>query len=221
MNQARQSLENCSRDLQNAQSKMEEKAEYLESSLGENSQEYFENIGKRIDNLSNEFNRERYQFLARAENLENSIQKQNQEVHEMLEAKLSNKFQQIKDFQDHLSEKADLLEACVADGNKNHEMLEAKLSHLSQEIITISNKLLFVMDQNEASSKKILALQGTIEELSCGFQGFASIIKGNSEDMQNLRTTVIESNGTLSSLKNHFEERRCGLVHRFRSAIHL
>jgi chromosome segregation ATPase len=219
MNQAMESLENCTRDLQNAQGRLGKNAEDLEFSLGKKGQEFSENMGKKLDNLSQGFDKVRDQFIARAENLESSVQRQNQEFHELVDAKLSNISQEINNVQEHLSEKADFLEASVAEGNKTHELVDAKLSHLSQEINTISNKFLFVMDQNEASNKKFFALQRTIEELSCRFQGFDNIIDCNSEEIKNLRIHVIESNGTLSSIKNGLEERRSGLVHRLRSAV--
>jgi chromosome segregation ATPase len=140
MKQARESLEICARDLQNAQERLERKAE----------------------------------------NLDISIQRQNQETHESLDAKLRN---------------------------------------LSQDINTISNKLLFVMDQNEVSNKRILALQRIIEELSSKFQEFGNAADCTSEEIQELRALVFNSNEKLSSLEYDLDAKTSGIVHRLRSAI--
>jgi predicted nucleic acid-binding Zn-ribbon protein len=124
--------------------------------------------------------------------------------------------------QEMLGTKAANLEKSLEKKNQEfYEMIDAKLGNLSQDINTISNKLLFVMDQNEALDKRILALQQIIEELSCKFHGFGNAIACNSEEIQELRTQVIDSNEKLSSLKYGLEAKTSGLVHRLRSAIRL
>jgi chromosome segregation ATPase len=182
MNQARESLDICARDVQKSQ----------------------ELLGKT------------------AANLENSQEKKNQEFYEMIDAKLDNLSQDINNAQEHLSKKTDHLETSIVErSQETHELLDAKLGNLSQDINTISDKLLFVMDQNEALNKRILALQQIIEELSCKFHGFGNAIACNSEEIQELRTQVIDSNEKLSSLEYGLEAKTSGLVHRLRSAIRL
>ena len=75
-----------------------------------------------------------------------------------------------------------------------------KLRNLQQDITTISDKLLFLIDQNEASNERILALQRTIEEV------------------QGSRDQVIDSNKSLS-LKKSLEAKKSGISYRLRSAI--
>jgi predicted nucleic acid-binding Zn-ribbon protein len=127
--------------------------------------------------------------------------------------------------QEMLGTKAANLEKSLEKKNQEFyemiELLDAKIGNLSQDINTISNRLLFVMDQNEALNKRILALQQIIEELSCKFHGFGNAIACNSEEIQELRTQVIDSNEKLSSLKYGLEMKTSGLVHRLRSAIRL
>jgi chromosome segregation ATPase len=127
--------------------------------------------------------------------------------------------------QEMLGTKAANLEKSLEKKNQEFyeriELLDAKLGNLSQDINTISNRLLFVMDQNEALNKRILALQQIIEELSCKFHGFGNAIACNSEEIQELRTQIIDSNEKLSSLKYGLEAKTSGLGHRLRSAIRL
>lgn len=180
INQARESLDICAKDLQRAQEILVKEAENLEISLG----------------------------------------KKNQEFYELLDAKLGNLIQDINNVQEHLSEKADHLETSVIEANKEtHELLDAKLGNLSQDIDTISNKLLFVMDQNEALNRRILAMNQIIEKLSCEFKEFRNAVASNSEDLQELKTQVNDSNDKLSSLKYGLETKTIGLVNRLRSAI--
>lgn len=126
----------------------------------------------------------------------------------------------IQKAQERLEKKADHLENSMLERSQGlHELLDARLGNLSQDINTISNKLLFVMDQNETSGKKILALQQIIEELSWNFQEFGNDTANKSEEIQELRTQVIDSNERLSSFEQALEAKTSSLSHRLRSAI--
>ncbi len=100
-----------------------------------------------------------------------------------------------------------------------NELLEAKMGILSHEINTISNKILFIIDQNEASSNRIFALQQIIEELSWKFHEFGNDTAYNSDEVQELRNQVIDSNKRLSSLELALEMKSSGISHSLRSAI--
>ena len=122
--------------------------------------------------------------------------------------------------QEKLEKKADHLENSMVERSQElHESIDDKLVNLSQEVNTISNKLLFVMDQNEASGKRILALQQIIEELSWNFQKLVDDTANKSEEIQELKTQVIDSNERISSIEQVFETKTSGLSHRLRSAI--
>jgi chromosome segregation ATPase len=115
---------------------------------------------------------------------------------------------------------AENLETSMEEKNKKfYELIDFKLGNLSQDINTFSTKLFFIMDQNEALDKRIQALQGTIDELSWKFQEFGNDMASNSEDVQGLRTFVIDSNERLSSLEQTLEAKTSRLSYRLRSAL--
>jgi predicted nucleic acid-binding Zn-ribbon protein len=121
---------------------------------------------------------------------------------------------------ERLAKTAENLETSMEEKTKEfHELVDFKLGNLSQDINTLSTKLLFIMDQNEALDKRILALQGTIDGLSWKFQEFGNDMASNSEDVQELRTKVIDSNERLSSLEQTLEAKTSGLSHHLRSAL--
>jgi chromosome segregation ATPase len=128
-----------------------------------------------------------------------------------------------KDFQkarERLEKKTDIFENRMEERSREfNELLDAKMGILSQEINTISNKILFIIDQNEASSNRILALQQIIEELSWKFQDFGNDTTYHLDEVQELRNQVIDSNKRLSSLELALEVKSSGLSHRLRSAI--
>ena len=220
LNQASESLDIGVRDLQKAQEKLEKKADHLENSMVERSQELHESIDDKLVNLSQEVNRSLDQLSEKTDHWENSMVEQSQELHESIEARLVNLAQEVNKSQDQLSEKADHLEnSMVEQSQELHESIEARLVNLSREVNTISNKLLFVMDQNEASGKRILALQQIIEGLSWNFRKLVDDTANKSEEIQELKTQVIDSNERLSSIEQVFEAKTSGLSHRLRSAI--
>jgi len=123
----------------------------------------------------------------------------------------------IKDLQDSLESlerKAESFETTWE--KKIHELLDARFKDLPQDIKTISNKLSFLIDQNEASNKRILALQLIVEELSHECRGSRSDIVESSLEIQELKSQVIDSQERLSSLE---QARVTGLSYRLRSAI--
>jgi chromosome segregation ATPase len=97
-----------------------------------------------------------------------------------------------------------------------HELLDARFKDLPQDAKTISNKLSFLIDQNEASGKRIQALQLSVEKLSHEFQGFRNDMAEGSLEIQELSSQVIDSQERISSLE---QARAVGLSHRLRSAI--
>jgi predicted nucleic acid-binding Zn-ribbon protein len=122
--------------------------------------------------------------------------------------------------QERLEKKTEDFQTAMGEKNqKFYESVDAKLGNLSRDINTISNKLLFLMDQNEASGKKNLALQRIIEELSSKFERFGNDIACNSEEIQELRTQVIDHNEKLSSLKHGLDAKTSGLAQRLQSVI--
>lgn len=99
---------------------------------------------------------------------------------------------------------------------KMQEMLDARLKNLPQDVMTVSNKLSFLIDQNVASDKRIRDLHLSVEELSREFQGFRNDTENRSLEIQELRSKVIDSQERLSYLE---QARATGLSHRLRSAI--
>ena len=169
-------LGNLSQDLNSAQEHLSEKADHLETSVLVASQETHELLDVKLGNLSQDLNSAQEHLSEKADHLEASVVVASQETHELLDIKLGSLSQDLNSAQEHLSEKADHLEASVVVASQEtHELLDVKLGSLSQDLNTISNKLLFVMDQNEALNRRILAMQQLIEDLSCEFQGFGNL----------------------------------------------
>ncbi|MCK9441391.1 MAG: hypothetical protein M0Q13_08215 [Methanothrix sp.] len=99
---------------------------------------------------------------------------------------------------------------------KMQELLDARFKDLHQDVMTVSNKLSFLIDQNVASGKRILALHLSVEELSREFLGLRNDMAESSLEIQELRSQVIDSQEQLSSLE---QARAAGLSHRLRSAL--
>ena len=220
LNHACESLEVDAKDLREAQERLENKADLLETSMGERSREFHELLDAKLVILSQDMDTSLGQLARRTEHLEDSVHKQNQEFHESVDAKLVILSQHIDTSLDQLVKRTEHLEDSVHEQNQElYESVDAKLVKLSQNIETISNKLLFVMDQNEASGKRILALQRTVEGLSGKFQEFGNYLVGNSDEIQELETQIIDSNERLSSLEQASEAKTSRFSHRLRSAI--
>jgi archaellum component FlaC len=115
---------------------------------------------------------------------------------------------------DRLKRKAESFETTWEESMQ--ELLDARFKDLPQDISIITNKLSFLIDQNEASVKRIRALQVSVEELSHEFQGFRNDTADHSLELQELRTHVIDSQERISSLE---QAQATGLSHRLRSAI--
>jgi archaellum component FlaC len=97
-----------------------------------------------------------------------------------------------------------------------NELLDARFKDLPQDVKTVSNKLSFLIDQNEASGKRIQALQLSVEELFHEFQRSRNDMAERSLEVQELSSQVIDSQERLSSLE---QARAAGLSHRLRSAL--
>jgi chromosome segregation ATPase len=95
-------------------------------------------------------------------------------------------------------------------------LLDARFKELPQDAKNISNKLSFLIDQNEASNKRIQDFHLGVEKLSHEFQGFRNDLAEGSFEIRELRSLVIDSRGRLSSLE---QARAAGLSHRLRSAL--
>jgi archaellum component FlaC len=115
---------------------------------------------------------------------------------------------------DRLMRKAESFETTWEE--RMQELLDARFKDLPQDVLIITNKLSFLIDQNEASVKRIRALQLSVEELSHEFQGFRNETADCSLELQELRSHVIDSQERLSSLE---QARATGLSHRLRSAL--
>jgi chromosome segregation ATPase len=163
-----------------------------------------------------EFNT-RFQELT--ESWKNSFEEKNKSINQAKES-LDTGAKDLQQAHERLEKMAENLETSMEEKNKKfYELIDFKLGSLSQDINTFSTKLLFIMDQNEALDKRIQALQGTIDELSWKFQDFGNDMASNSEDVQELRTKVVDSNERLSSLEQTLEAKTSGLSHRLRSAL--
>jgi predicted nucleic acid-binding Zn-ribbon protein len=166
------------------------------------------------------------EFHALIESHRGALEEESKTMNQALES-LDICAKDLQKAQERFEKKAENLETSIEKKHQEfYEMMDAKLDNLSQDInetkdqfIIVANKLLFVMDQNEALNKRMLALQRIIDELSCKFQGFGNVVDCNSEKIQELRVQVIDSNEKLSSLKYDLEAKTSGLVHRLRSAI--
>ncbi len=97
-----------------------------------------------------------------------------------------------------------------------NELFDTRFKDLPQDVKTISNKLSFLIDQNEASCKRIQALHLSVEELSHEFQRYRNDMAESSLEIKELRSQLIDSRERLSSLE---QARAVGLSHRLRSAI--
>jgi len=120
----------------------------------------------------------------------------------------------LQEFLESLERKAQSFETSWEE--RMHELLDARFKDLPQDVKTISNKLSFLIDQNEASDKKILALQLSVEKLFHEFQGFRNDMAEGSLEIQEVSSQVIDSQERLNSLE---QVRAAGLSHRLRSAI--
>lgn len=156
----------------------------------------------------------------RTDHLETSIDERSHELHGLLDAKLCILSQDINVAQEHLSAKADHLETSFIQRSQELQgSFDTKLDNLLLNINTISNKLLFVMDQNEASNRRILALDKIISELSEKFQNPADSAINNSEDIEDLKTQVNDLNKQISTIGQASAAKKSHLSHRLRSAI--
>jgi chromosome segregation ATPase len=115
---------------------------------------------------------------------------------------------------DRLKSKAESFETTWEE--RMQQLLDARFKDLPQDILIITNKLSFLIDQNEASVKRFRALQLSVEELSHEFQGYRNNTADCSLELQELRTQVTESQERLSSLE---QAQATGLSHRLRSAL--
>ncbi len=102
---------------------------------------------------------------------------------------------------------------------KRTALLDSKLSDLSQEIDIASERLLFIMDQSEASLKRILALEGSITGLSRKLDGYGDAALCNSDELHELGNKFQNCDTRLSSLEVAMETKTSGFSHRLRSAI--
>jgi chromosome segregation ATPase len=213
-------LNDLLQDINKYQEHLSEKADHLETSMAEKSQTSHDLLDAKLNDLLQDINKYREQLTEKAAHLETSMAEKSQSSHDLLDAKLNDLLQDINKYQEQLSEKAAHLETSMAEKSQtSHDLLDARLDNLSQKIETISNKLLFIIDQNEASSKRILAFQSIVEELFDKLNGFENEIACNSNEVHELKTQVVESDERLTSLEYGFEAKISGLVNRLRSAI--
>jgi predicted nucleic acid-binding Zn-ribbon protein len=163
-----------------------------------------------------EFNTE---FQALTESWNKSFEEKSKSMDQAKES-LDMGAKDLQQAHERLDKMAENLETSMEEKNKKfYELIDFKLGSLSQDINTFSTKLLFIMDQNEALDKRIQALQGTIDELSWKFQEFGNDMASNSEEVQELRTKVVDSNERLASLEEALEAKTSGLSYRLRSAL--
>ena len=197
LKQASESLGLGAEEIQKAEKRLEEKADHLETSMDERSQEFQESISGKLSNLSQDISAAQEQLSAKADHLETSIN-ESQELQKSVDGKLCNLSQDI---------------------NTAQESVDSKLNILLQNIGAISNKLLFIMDQNEASNKRILALERTIKDLSDKFPDLNNHMIGNNDEMQELKTQALDFNEPLSSTEQASVAKTSRLYSRLRSAI--
>ncbi len=143
-----------------------------------------------------------------------------QETIESFNIKLYDLSCDINETQKQLFTRSDDLETFISEiDQKSRESVDAMLSNLSNNISRISGELLFVVDQNEASTRRVLALEQSIKELSGGFQDIGNRIVNNSEGIEALKMGIIEYNERLISLEQASAVKTSGLSYRLRSAL--
>ena len=236
LKQASESLGLGAEEIQKAEKRLEEKADHLETSMNERSQELQESVSGKLSILSQDINAAQEQLSAKADHLETSIN-ESQELQKSVDGKLSILSQDLNAAQEQLSAKADHLETSINESQELQKSVDGKLCNLSQDINTaqesvdsklnillqnigaISNKLLFIMDQNEASNKRILALERAIKDLSDKFPDLNNHMIGNNEEMQELKTQALDFNEPLSSTEQASVAKTSRLYSRLRSAI--
>jgi DNA repair exonuclease SbcCD ATPase subunit len=219
INRALESFESCVKDLQKVCDGLENKAEDFETSVVEKNQEFYEIMDSKLDNQSQTINEIKDQLMIKAEHLDISIDKQSQTIHELIDAKASNLSKEINKAQDHLSEKANHLEASIdVRRQESFRLLDAKLDGLSQDFGTLSDRLEFVIEQNDVLDREIRALKPIIEEWSSRFRGFGNAMDCNSKE--NVPgTQIMDTTESLYSARYGAGSKTPGLIHRLRSAI--
>ncbi|MFZ2473379.1 MAG: hypothetical protein WAW52_15730 [Methanothrix sp.] len=113
-----------------------------------------------------------------------------------------------------LERKAESIETSWEERMK--ELLDVRLKDLPQDVMTVSDKLSFLIDQNVASDKRILALHLSVGELSREFQGYRNDMAESSLEIQELRSHAIDFQERISSLE---QAQAAGLSHRLKSAL--
>ncbi len=219
LDRARESLETGAKDLRWAKERLEKQSEHIESSMEEKNQEFYELIDAKLDKIQVGIDNSQNQLTKREEHFESSVRKQNQEFRGY-DVRLGNLSLGMSKIHDQLSENKNNFEAFMDEKSQEyHELLDSKLGDLSQEIDAVSERLLFIIDQNEASVKRALALERTIEGLSEKLQEYENAVASNSEELQELETEMLDRDKRLASLEGALETKASGFSHRLRSAI--
>ncbi len=102
---------------------------------------------------------------------------------------------------------------------KRTEQLDSNHVDLSQEIGMSSERLLLIVDQNEALLKRILALEGFMAGFSRQLNSYGNATLCTSEELQELDNKILDCDTRLSSLEGAMLTKPSGFSHRLRSAI--
>jgi chromosome segregation ATPase len=215
LDQARESLELGIRDLRMVQESLENGLNNIGVSLAESRNEFYEVMDTRFDKVSQDIKEMQVQLSLKADHFETTISKKNQENAKSLDSKLQDLTSDINKTQVQLSRRVDYLENSIAQSNQQIvELFDARLGNISQNIDTLSSKFLFVIDQNDASNKRYLAMQQTLVELSLKFLDFENDITNNLEEIRNLRTQMTQSKECVSNLEQSLETKSSELNRR-------
>jgi chromosome segregation ATPase len=155
-----------------------------------------------------------------ADHLEISLGERTRELQQMVESNLYGLSRGVNEIHDELSANSERLEAFIGETNQNsRESADTKLNGLLKNLDAVSNKLLFIMDQNEASARRVQAVERSIKGLSAGLQDIGNRIQSNSGEIEELKMGVTQFNKRLLSLEQVTAAKTSGISNRLRSAL--
>ena len=106
-------------------------------------------------------------FAKRIEQFEVALEGQGQKLRESMDIRAYDLSRDVNEIHDELSVNSERLEAFICETNqKSKESADTKLNGLLKNLDAVSNKLLFIMDQNEASARRVQAVERSIKGLS-------------------------------------------------------
>jgi chromosome segregation ATPase len=215
--QACESLDANVKKLQKSQESLEKEADHLGASLGERTQELQRMIeSKLLQEIEDALER----FAKRIAQFEVALEVQGQNLRKSMDTRAYDLSGEVNEIHEELSAKSKHLETFICETNQeSRESADNKLNDLLKNMDAISNKLLFVMDQNEASTRRVQAVEQSIKGLSVGLQDIGNRIQSNSEEREELKMGIAQFNERLLSLEQVTVAKTSGISNRLRSAF--